>query len=75
MQCDVVCFSETRAPTAVVVLDDGHRLISGLGGSCHLGVAVLLHRQLADKVSRIHISSNRVLTVDLKVYGVDFRIA
>ena len=74
MQWDAVCLSETRAPTGDVILDGGHRLISGLGDSRHLGVAILLRRQLADQVSRVHISSDRVIAVDVKVFGVNFQV-
>ena len=74
MQWAVISFSETRAPEADFILDGGHRLISGRGDSRHLGVAVLLHCHLADQVSRIHISSDRVIIIDLTAHGVDFRI-
>ena len=74
MQWDIVCFCETRAPTADVLLDGGHRLIASLGDSRHLGVAVLLHQRHADAVSRIQLSSGRMMSIDLNVNEVNFRV-
>ena len=72
---DIVCFSETRAASDDIVLDGGHRLISGLEGSRHLGAAVLLHARLADKVSRMKFRSDRILAVDIDDYlGTKLRI-
>ena len=54
LRWELICFNktETRAATADVLLGGGHRLITGLGESKYEGVAVLLHKHLADKVKR-----------------------
>ena len=62
---DVVCFSETRAPTDDVILHGGHRLLTSRGTAAHEGVAVLLHARLADLVKRVHCISGRLMYVDL----------
>ena len=67
LRWDVICFSETRAASADVILDGGHRLITGLGDSRHEGVAVLLHASLADKVKRINIFSGRVMSIKINI--------
>ena len=60
---------------ADTILDGGHRLISGLGDVRHLGSAVSLHADLADKVSQIRLQSGRITAVDVdERLGHNFRI-
>jgi len=74
LQWDVICFDETRALKADVILDGGHRLISGTNEAKHLGTAVLLHASLADNVSKIQSPSDRLMCIDLEVGGLSFCI-
>ena len=65
---DVVLFSETRATESDLILHGGHRLITSADDKRHLGVAILFHARLADKVSRILSHSGRVMAVDVDVF-------
>jgi len=61
----MVCFSETRAANADIVVQGGHRLITGRDSATHLGTGVLLHASLAGKVSRIRKQTGRITAVDV----------
>jgi len=71
---DIICFNETRAKQDDVILDGGHRLISGPNDASHLGAAILLHAQYSDNVSRIHNCSDRLVAIDVTLHGAQYRI-
>ena len=64
---DVICFSETRAEKADVILQGGHRLITALYDYKFAGVGILIHRRWADKVTQIHGTFGRVIYVDISI--------
>ena len=63
---DVVCFSETRATSADVILLGGHRLISHRGVN-YGGVAVLVNVQWADSICCSMHFGERVLALQMMI--------
>ena len=64
---DIVFFSETRAASEVMNLDDGHRLYLFRTESVSAGVGILLHKRLVPHVQAVKYISDRILRVDVQI--------
>ena len=65
---DAICFCETRAAAADLLLSGGHRLITHKGES-YGGVAVLVHTKFADHIFDKRSFGDRVLAVRVRKNG------
>ena len=74
VQWDIMCFSETRAVDADVILDAGHRLICNRGNLPFAGVAILVHARLVENIHTWTAVSGRLLYVDMNIHGSHYRI-
>ena len=65
---DLILFAETRASTASVILDGGHKLytVHGNGAGVASGVGTSIHVKYARAVIAVHRCSDRVMGIDLK---------
>ena len=73
---DIIFFSETRASTASVILDGGHKLYTVHGNDAEVasGVGILVHVKYARAVIAVHRCSDRVMGIDLKFGHQTIRI-
>lgn len=65
IQWDIVCFSETRAPSETLCFEEGHVLHLSLHECPSAGVGILLHKRFVQG-SVVHPISDRILRVDVK---------
>ena len=65
---DIILFSETRAASATVILDGGHKLYSVHGNDFEKvsSVGILVEKQLVHSVIDVHRCSDRVMAVDMR---------
>ena len=77
LEWDIICFTESRAPTQDILLHGSHRLICSLSDSAQSpasGVGILVHRKLRKRVIRKICINDRVMAIDLKLGGKVIRI-
>ena len=67
MYWDIVLFSETRAPSAAVVVFGGHTLHTSGTNHDATGVGILIHAQHSGKKVALNVS-DRVVYVDVELY-------
>ena len=73
MDWDIVLLSETRAPSATMVLDGGHVLYTELDDNKFVGVGILLHAKHARKTNKMHAVGGRVMALDFVVNKIKIR--
>ena len=68
MYWDIVLFSETRAPSASIVVSGGHTLHTSGKNHDATGVGILIHARHSGKKVAVNIS-DRVMYVDVELHG------
>ena len=69
-----MCYSEKRRPSKNVILEGGHRLVTSLGDFVHAGGGILIRARWASIVTTFYRISDRLLYVDVRLYGKAHRI-
>ena len=64
---DIICFSETRAADADMMLDGGHGYICCNCSLKYAGVAILVHSRHKDNIKTVASVSGRLLYVDIAI--------
>jgi uncharacterized protein YbbK (DUF523 family) len=65
--CDIVLFSEKRRSCGTTALTSGDTLFSSTRSTNAAGVAILLHKRHVNAVHSVHILSERLMYLDVKL--------
>ena len=70
---DIICFSETRAADADMLLMSGHRLLNSRGHQLYAGVSILVHSRWAEHILEFEQVSGRMVYADISIGGKIYR--
>ena len=66
MRWDIILFSETRAPTQITDLENGHRLYNSYGDNLGSGAGILINSKLVPNILGYDFISDRIVCVTMR---------